>query len=85
MKLWKKLMNGRLSEKDNLAFTCHWRNPPRTRSRKAKTQIALAIFRCPEPMQIKFERPTISVLFYFLLFNIAYVIFKSKELIYIEI
>ena len=45
MKLWKKLKNGRPSEKDNLAFTFHWRNPPRTRTRKAKTQIALVLFR----------------------------------------
>ena len=44
MKLWKKLKNGRLSEKDNLAFTCHWSNPPRTRPQKAKTQIALPLF-----------------------------------------
>ena len=45
MKLWKKLKNGRLSEKDNLASTFHWSNPPRTRPRKAKTQITLALFR----------------------------------------
>ena len=44
MKLWKKSKNGILSEKDNLAFTCHWSNRPRTRPRKAKMQIALAIF-----------------------------------------
>ena len=45
MKLWKNLKNGRLSEKDNLEFTCHWSNPPRTQPRKAKTQITLALFR----------------------------------------
>ena len=58
-----------------LAFTCHWRNPPRTRPRKAKMQIVLTLFRCPDPVQMRFEGPAASVLFYFLLFNIAYAIY----------
>ena len=79
----EKLKNGRLSEKDNLAFTCHWRNPPRTRPRKAKMQIALAVFHCPDPMQMKFEAPAASVLFLFLLFNIAYAIYHTCDIYHI--
>ena len=39
----------------------------------------LVVFRCPDPVQMKFEGPVASVLFYFLLFNIAYAILKSKK------
>ena len=52
-----------------LAITCHWSNPPRTRPRprprKGKTQIALVLFRCPDTLKMRFEGPAASVLFYF--------------------
>ena len=85
MKLWKKLKNGRLSEKDNLSFTCHWSNPPRTwpRPRKAKTQIALALFRSCGFLLSRSCGNEIwgacSLCFiYFLLFNIAYAIYLTS-------
>ena len=35
---------------------------------------SLTVFRCPDPVQMIFEGPAASILFIFLLFNIAYAI-----------
>ena len=43
----------------------------------------LAVFRCPDPVQIIFEGPAASVLFIFLLFNITYAIYRTSDIYHI--
>ena len=81
----EKLKNGRLTEKDNLAFICHWSNPPRTQPRKAKMQIALVLFR---PCGFWLSRSCANEIsgayglcfIFIFLFNITYAILKSKKI-----
>ena len=67
-----------------LAFTCDWSNPPRPWPRKAKMQIALALFRsCGFSLSRSCENEiwgSCGLCFiFFLLFNIAYAILKVRN------
>ena len=85
MKLWKKLKNWRLSEKDKSIYlpleTIHLELDLEKLKRKSLMRyFTLIVFRCPDPVQIIFEEPTASVLFIFLFFNIAYVIYRTCDI-----
>ena len=79
MKLWKKFKNWRLSEKDKSIYLplepIHLELDLEKLKRKSPLRyFALAVFRCPDLVQMIFEGLAAYVLFLFLLFNIAYVI-----------
>ena len=70
MKLWKKLKNWRLSEKDKSIYLplepIHLELDLEKLKRKSLMHyFALPVFRCPDPVQMIFEGPTASVLFIF--------------------
>ena len=81
MKLWKKIKNLRLSEKDKRIYLLlkpiHLQLDLELDLEKLKRKsllryFALAVFCCPDPVQMIFEVPVASILFLFLLFNITY-------------
>ena len=74
MKLWKKLKNWRLSEKDKSIYLpldpIHLELDLEIDLEKLKRKslmryFSLAVFRCPDPVQMIFEGPAASVLFFF--------------------
>ena len=93
MKLWKKIKNWRLSEKDKSIYLplepIHLQLNLKLDLKKLKCKslmyyFALAVFRCLDPMLMIFEGPTASILFIFLLFNIAYVIYSICDIFHLR-
>ena len=79
MKLWKTIKNWRLTEMDKSIYLPLDPIHLQLDLQKLKCKLPLhyfvhAVFRCPNPMQMIFEGPVASVLFIFLLFNMAYAI-----------
>ena len=79
MKLWKTIKNWRLTEMDKSIYLpldpIHLQLNLENLKRKLPLRyFAHAVFPCPDPVQMIFDGSTASVLFLFLLFNIAYVI-----------
>ena len=74
MKLWKKLKIWRLSEKDNSIYLplepIHLElNLEKIKRKSLMCYFSLAVFRCPDPVQMIFEGPAASVLFLFFTFQ----------------
>ena len=81
MKLWKKLKNWRLSEKDkSIYLPLEPLDLEKLKRKSLMHYFALAVFRCPDPVQMIIEGPEASILFLFLLFNITYAIYRTCDI-----
>ena len=74
MKLWKKVKNRRLSEKDKIIYLplepIHLElDLENLKCKSPLCHFTLAVFRCPDLVQMIFEGPTAYVLFIFFTFK----------------
>ena len=89
----EKIKNWRLSEKDKRIYLplepIHLELDLELDLKKLKCKsrvpyFSLAVFRCPDPVQMIFEGPAASVLFLFLLFNISYEIYRTCDIVNVK-
>ena len=70
MKLWKKLKNWIISEKDkSIYLPLEPLNLKNLKRKSLMRYFTLAVFRCPDPVQKIFVGPAASVLFLFFTFQ----------------
>ena len=89
MKLWKTIKNWRLTEMDKRIYLAlkpiHLQLDLELDLEKLKRKLPLryfahTVFHCPDPVQMIFPGSTASVLFLFLLFNIAYATYHTCDI-----
>ena len=82
MKLWKKLKNWRLSEKDKSIYLplepIHLKlDLEKLKPKSLMRYFALEVFRCPDPVQVIFEGPAVTYPNFVKLCNLFYYFLKT--------